>query len=307
IAPDAQITFYATGSPEGGRYDEFAGMEMSDCRNDGFAVALRQAIQDGNQIISISQLGGWSPTVVAQGIKGGVLFVSGVPNLQEHVDRDERGPSAVAGVVAVGAVGEGGRLPVARGAVVEHRRLTVRAPGEDMTCQGDDEGSWSGTHVCHGTSYATPVVAGALALAAQKYPEATSNQLVAALLSSSSGGGLHDPVMGYGVIDVMALLETDPMVFDKVNPLLSEAVVDPRFDVTAQRVRDASLLEGSFSTLTTATPTPVPGPGPVPGGLAGWVWPTVGGLVAVLVLGTVVVVMVSRRGRKGPGRSVGDT
>ncbi|MCL2455864.1 MAG: S8 family serine peptidase [Micrococcales bacterium] len=69
IAPGAQITFYAIGRPEGGLPGGF-----EPCDNSILDVALRQAIQDGNQIISISKnylSGGGSNLGIAQAIKGG--------------------------------------------------------------------------------------------------------------------------------------------------------------------------------------------------------------------------------------------
>ncbi|MCL2455861.1 MAG: S8 family peptidase, partial [Micrococcales bacterium] len=207
IAPDAQITFYATSRPEG----NFEGIvDRQPCQNNILMVAVQQAIRDGNQIISISKgYQGGSRFLSAEAIRGGALIVNAVPNTQQDVNRDFRGLSAVAGVVAVGSVGPDGQPPAVgvtgavnpTGAVVGHRRITVRAPGVDMVCQGRGE-SWEGTHACEGTSLATPVVTGALALVAQKYPDATSNQLLHSLLENTDRGGRgsgHDATFGFGV------------------------------------------------------------------------------------------------------------
>ncbi|MCL2455157.1 MAG: S8 family peptidase, partial [Micrococcales bacterium] len=197
IAPDAQITFYAMDRPEG----ELPG-GFQPCDNNILMVAVEQAIQDGNQIISLSKsyLSGGSSVTIARAIRGGALIVNAVPNTQERVKADVRGLSANAGVVAVGSVGPDGLPPVVDGAVVQHRRITVLAPGVDMVCHG--ENSWERTEACNGTSFATPVTAGVLALVAQKYPDATSNQLLHSLLENTDRGGRgsgHDATFGFGV------------------------------------------------------------------------------------------------------------
>jgi len=187
--------------------------------------------------------------------------------------------------------------------VVEHRRITVLAPGEQMVCHAED--SWEGTRVCQGNSYATPVTAGVLALVAQKYPDATSNQLLHSLLENADRGGRgsgHDATFGYGVVDLRAMLAVDPTGYPDVNPLLSEGT--GRYDVTAQDVDRARLLEGSFiTTLQGSTPSPSPTytsePRPVGVSLSGLVWVGAGLVVLVLLAAVVVVVVVLARRRPG--------
>ena len=71
-----------------------------------------------------------------------------------------------------------------------------------------------------GTSVASPIVAGVLALAKQRWPEATSNQLLQLLVKT----GLNpdhgwNKYTGFGGIDPGAILNTDPSQFPDENPL----------------------------------------------------------------------------------------
>ena len=71
-----------------------------------------------------------------------------------------------------------------------------------------------------GTSVASPIVTGVLALAKQRWPEATSNQLLQLLVKT----GLNpdhgwNQYTGFGGIDPGAILNTDPSQFPDENPL----------------------------------------------------------------------------------------
>ena len=71
-----------------------------------------------------------------------------------------------------------------------------------------------------GTSVASPIVAGFLALAKQRWPQATSNQLLQLLVKT----GLNpdhgwNKYAGFGGIDPGAMLNTDPSQFPDENPL----------------------------------------------------------------------------------------
>jgi len=145
-----------------------------------------------------------------------------------------------------------------------------------------------------------------LALVAQKYPDATSNQLLHSLLENTDRGGRgsgHDATFGFGVVDLRAMLAVDPTVYPDVNPLLSEGT--GKYDVTQEDVDRAKVLEGAFiTTVQGASPSPSPAytsePGPVEVlSLSGLVWVGVGLVVLVLIAVVVVVVVVLARRRPG--------
>ena len=70
-----------------------------------------------------------------------------------------------------------------------------------------------------GTSFATPVVAGQIALARSRWPQATSNQLLQLVTHSGSNNGVWDQYTGYGALSVDGLLGSDPSQYPDENPL----------------------------------------------------------------------------------------
>ena len=71
-----------------------------------------------------------------------------------------------------------------------------------------------------GTSISTPLVAGMLALARQKWPEATANQTLQVLTHTGLNPNHQwDKYTGYGAIDGGALVNTDPSQYPDENPL----------------------------------------------------------------------------------------
>ena len=78
-----------------------------------------------------------------------------------------------------------------------------------------------------GTSNATPLVAGFLALAKQKWPNATSNQLLQLLTKTAlNNEGQWNKYTGYGVADLGALVNTDPSQYPDENPLMDKGYTD---------------------------------------------------------------------------------
>ena len=70
-----------------------------------------------------------------------------------------------------------------------------------------------------GTSFSSPIVAGVLALARQKWPNATSNQLLQLLVKTGlNPDHTWNQYTGYGGIDPGAMLKTDPTTLPDVNP-----------------------------------------------------------------------------------------
>ena len=67
------------------------------------------------------------------------------------------------------------------------------------------------------------MVAGMLALARQKWPEATTNQILQLLVHTGLNPN-HDwnQYTGYGPIDIHALINTDPSQYPDENPLLQK-------------------------------------------------------------------------------------
>ena len=81
-----------------------------------------------------------------------------------------------------------------------------------------------------GTSYATPIVAGFVAVAMQRWPEASGNQVVQSLVKTAKTGS-----SGYPLISPNGLDKTDPAQFPDENPLLDKF---PGTEPSAQTVAD---------------------------------------------------------------------
>jgi hypothetical protein len=134
-----------------------------------------------------------------------------------------------------------------------------------------------------------------LAVAKQKYPKATGNQLIQSLIHNTTDAD-HELIRdttngyGYGPASLTHLLEVDPQKYPNKNPLMDKASGVP----TAAQVASAA---GS------ASPSPQPtGPanadtaGGKPGAASGLVFAVVAIGVAIVVLGIIVIaIALSRR------------
>ena len=100
-----------------------------------------------------------------------------------------------------------------------------------------------------GTSYATPLVAGMLALARQKWPDATANQILQLLVHTGLNPN-HDwnQYTGYGAIDGGALVNTDPSQYPDENPIIQK---NGGSEPTAQEVQD--YIDGVAGSLQIAS------------------------------------------------------
>ena len=70
-----------------------------------------------------------------------------------------------------------------------------------------------------GTSIATPIVAGQIALARSRWPQATPNQILQLVTHSGSNNGVWNQYTGYGALSLDGLLGSDPSQYLDENPL----------------------------------------------------------------------------------------
>jgi len=295
IAPDATVKFYAIGSP--------AGNLRNTAMCGGLGSAIVQAVNDGAKIISTQTSGpisAWTRQEVAWALNQGVVIVSSLPS--QPGDLASIGElNGTVGVQAVGVdgqvMGEGtsrGPYPV--------RKITVAAPGVGILLQGDlSTHDWVPTRLGAGTSFATPIVAGVLAVVWSAHPEATPNQLLQVLVAHAVPG---DPaVVGHGTVNLVGMVADDPTGYPDVSPLI---VPEAKFreDLSAADIAGA-FSPDPFATAPTATVSPSPDSSgssgaDVTAGVPGWVWVVVAVVVVLLGAGVVVaVVVVARRGRGG--------
>ena len=180
------------------------------------AALINQAIDDGAEIISISQTSDdyvsakWA---LARALNKGVIVVAGAGNEGEDVFATNS-LDTLSGVVGVGAITTEG-VPTAYSS--KGQGVTTAALGGPVLARNYESGQ---NEPANGTSMATPMVAGFLALARQKWPDATANQLLQLLTKTAlNKEGTWNPYTGYGVASLGAMLNTDPSQYPDENPL----------------------------------------------------------------------------------------
>ena len=219
VAPDATLLSYRT------KYVQDGDTAESDCQgHHGNSLyepewLINQAITDGAQIISISASNGLTNDAmkwaIARANALGVIVVGPAGNDNEEETIDTYGKWS--GVVSVSAIDTSGKR-------AEYsswgKGVTVAAVGGPIVAHNYETNTNISTQ---GTSNATPLVAGFLALAKQKWPNATSNQLLQLLTHTArtdqSGWNKY---IGYGGADPGAMVNTDPSQYPDDNPIMDK-------------------------------------------------------------------------------------
>jgi len=304
VAPEARVLFYGA--------DMHFGVEGMDCFEGEIATTVDAAVGDGADIISMSiGLADLPPIhrAIRRALDAGVVVVTGAAN--PHYEGDNTAPSIYPGVVGVSAVDEYAQLD--RG-TVRDESADVAAPGVYVG-QGAvrPSGSWSSLAWGTGTSPATAITAGALALVKSKYPQATANQLIQHLIHTPRGDGYDwQPGYGFGIVNVTKMLATSPTQWPDENPLavdpaqtlkqypmsVSSRVADPqeRGDEdpaapAAPSSRGRTRQEGQAAAAATSD-----------GMMPGWAWP-LAVAAALGAVGAVVAATRKARGSKGTDRT----
>ena len=229
VAPDATLYTYQSSTAtttSNGSCDSKGG------RLNTIGALINQAVEDGAQIISISQSVSESSNelkwAITNAITKGVIIVAAAGN--EALPDNTTYLGRYSGVVGVSAInGDGtfasysnwadGMVTAAFGGPYTTYDVNT---GEPVTVQG--------------TSISTPLVAGMLALARQKWPDATTNQILQLLVHTGLNPN-HDwnKYTGYGAIDGGALVNTDPSQYPDENPIIQK---NGGSEPTAQDVQD---------------------------------------------------------------------
>ena len=229
VAPDATLYTYQSSTST---TTSNGSCDSNGDRLNTIAALINQAVEDGAQIISVSQTVSESSNelkwAITNAITKGVIIVAAAGN--EALPDDITTLGRYSGVVGVSAINSDGTFAsysswgdgvVTAAFGAPYNTFDVNT-GEPITVQG--------------TSISTPLVAGMLALARQKWPDATANQILQLLVHTGLNPN-HDwnKYTGYGAIDGGALVNTDPSQYPDENPIIQK---NGGSEPTAQEVQD---------------------------------------------------------------------
>ena len=312
IAPKARILFYSVLAQDG--CESASGETLpGEVWDEMVSTAIIDATDSGADIISFSIHASTAniTDALAYAMRNDVIVVASLTNRDsdDFFETLDGQPAQNNGVIGVGSFGPGGDVMLDfNGDPSSSPVVDVVAPGVQMLNQGT-EASWTDYVIGQGNSFATPIVAGNLALAIQKYPNATHDQIIQSLIHNT-GTEAHelgwDNQYGYGAVDTISLLAADPTQYEDVNPLLnkkedSASLSGPSFDEVYGAAPTASASPSASD--DPASPGP-PGPGEdTDTGSPAWLLLALvgGGLVLVLIVVAVIVVAVKSSNKKaGP-------
>ena len=212
IAPGATIVNYAT--PLRG---EESTQEDRRCVT-GFTRMLTLALNDGADIISYSvggnSSGAMAPTLTKADLDGAIVVAAMGNNNQEDYVESYASSNLTVGVAATDI--HGNRADYSN----YGKGTTAALYGGPVSTR--DYPSGRIYHETKGTSVATALTSGYLALAMEKWPEATNRQILQSLVRTAvRGDGVEwDPGYGYGLANLRGLLTEDPTNLPDENPLL---------------------------------------------------------------------------------------
>ena len=214
VAPDATLIAYSVPSDKAKRTAE-CEQDHAGTKGSAFA-AIEMAMNDGAQIISISMSDKnhhskelkWA---IARALAQGVIIVGPMGN--DARDENDASFGWWSGTVGVSAIDTSGQL-----ASYSSWGQGVVAAGIGGPVKARDYEA-GGVKDMQGTSFATPVVAGQIALARSRWPQATPNQILQLVTRSGSNNGGWDQYTGYGALSMDGLLGSDPSQYPDENPL----------------------------------------------------------------------------------------
>ena len=216
VAPDATLYSYQTANVD--------SVSPGTCTSNGLrldtmAILINQAIDDGAQIISISQ---GTPEgsselqwALTRAMSEGVIVVASAGNTAS--DNSYAQLIRWSGVVGVSAINSDGTF--ASYSSWGNGVVTAAFGGPVNTI---DPNTGAPT-TASGTSNSTALVSGMLALARQKWPNATTNQILQSLVRSGLNPN-HDwnEKTGYGAAALGSLVNDDPSQYPDENPIIQK-------------------------------------------------------------------------------------
>ena len=214
VAPDATLNTYQMS---GSNSTSAGSCNIGGDRLDTYDQIINQAIDDGAQIISISASARedneaikWA---IARAMSRGVIIVNSVGNT--GADNNANQLSRWSGVVGVSAINSDGTF--ASYSSWGDGVVTAAFGGPFNTF----DPATNQPQTVNGTSVSAPLVAGMLALTRQRWPEATTNQILQLLVRTGLNPNHNwDQYTGYGAAALGSLVNTDPSQYPDENPII---------------------------------------------------------------------------------------
>ena len=214
VAPDATLIAYAMPS-EGEKESDECNRDMAGAKATTFAQ-FQMAMNDGAQIISYSSSDKnhrsedlkWA---IARAMARGVIIVGPMGN--DAKDENDQSVAWWSGTVGVSAIDASGQL-----ASYSSWGQGIVAAGIGGPVKARDYEA-GGVKDMQGTSFSTPIVAGQIALARSRWPQATPNQILQSVTGNGSNNGVWNQYTGYGALSLDGLLGSDPSQYPDENPL----------------------------------------------------------------------------------------
>ena len=214
VAPDATLIAYSVPTKQATRSDE-CKQDTSGLKGTAYG-AIEMAINDGAQIISISRSDNSKDSkaqkwAITRAMAQGVIIVGPMGN--DAQDENDVSYARWSGTVGVSAIGTDGQLSSYSS---WGQGVVAAGVGGPVKARDYEAG---GVKDMQGTSFATPVVAGQIALARSRWPQATPNQILQLVTRSGSNNGVWNQYTGYGALSLDGLLGSDPSQYPDENPL----------------------------------------------------------------------------------------
>ena len=209
VAPGAAVTVYATTGTDPETCPAVVG-------STGYAQAFADAVSEGADIIVVPGAMRMSVDDYTAAVQAGVVVIGAGGNDGLAVTG---WPATLNGAVATGTVGPGTVLDPGS-STGDH--LGVVAPGADFR---SIDPTFTTYGLSTGSSNSSVYTAGALALLMSAHPDATSNQILQALVRTTDGTE-HEPRWdedhGFGSVHVRQLVSSDPSTYPDENPFISD-------------------------------------------------------------------------------------
>lgn len=218
VAPDAALYSYTLSFKGEDTEADCAIGDWTRGKSDA-ALLIEYALNDGVDVISISSSYPGDYDVMRWALARAIVRqVPVVVSMGNEATYDYPDTLArMSGVIGVSAIETNGSMSDYSN---YGNYVSTAALGRPYARRGVTSELWN----WWGTSFASPTVAGSLALAKQRWPNATGNQIMQGLTHTGVGsdGNSWNPFTGYGALNTYALMTTSPMSYPDQNPFMNK-------------------------------------------------------------------------------------